>query len=147
MYAVAGTSSAGAILEPISPAPPPSPGSRDSPVLWSSCSAAVIAIVVARYRERSEHRHPDHFDIQRTDDELWNDEVTAPVAGGWALRDSNPRPQPCEGEVSTHSDRAPRKTTRKLGTNTASDDIGRTPPSNTFGARFGTRLKRPLSDF
>ena len=43
MYAVAGACSSGAILERISTAPPPSPVSRDSVVLSSRCSVAVIA--------------------------------------------------------------------------------------------------------
>jgi len=30
----------------------------------------------------------------------WNSEIGIQK---WALRDSNPRPQPCEGEVTTHS--------------------------------------------
>ena len=42
-------------------------------------------VALSRYRERSEHRHPGHFDDRRTDDELWNDEVTAPVGGPWAV--------------------------------------------------------------
>ena len=42
-------------------------------------------LALSRYRERSEHRHPEHFDDRRTDDELWNDEVTAPVGGPWAV--------------------------------------------------------------
>ena len=42
-------------------------------------------VALSRYRERSEHRHPGHFDDRRTDDELWNDEVTAPVGGPWTV--------------------------------------------------------------
>lgn len=30
-------------------------------------------------------RHAGHFDSTRTVDELWNDEVAEPVAGGWPL--------------------------------------------------------------
>lgn len=46
-------------------------------------------LALTRYRERSEQRHPGHFDQLRTDDELWNDEVTTPVAGGWAVLEVN----------------------------------------------------------
>ena len=42
-------------------------------------------VALTRYRERSEQRHPGHFDQLHADDELWNDEVTTPVAGGWAV--------------------------------------------------------------
>ena len=47
-------------------------------------------VALARYRERSQHRHPGHFDDRRSDDELWNDEVTTPVAGEWAVPKSTP---------------------------------------------------------
>jgi hypothetical protein len=46
-------------------------------------------VALARYRERTEQRHPGHFDQRRTDDELWNDEVTKPVAGYWSLIEVN----------------------------------------------------------
>ena len=36
-----------------------------------------------RYRGR--HRHACHFDDIRTDDDLWNDDTMAPVAGGWPV--------------------------------------------------------------
>lgn len=38
-----------------------------------------------RYRSRAGSRHAGHFDHDRTRDELWNDEVAEPVAGGWPL--------------------------------------------------------------
>lgn len=38
-----------------------------------------------RYRSRAGTRHAGHFDHDRTRDELWNDEVAEPVAGGWPL--------------------------------------------------------------
>jgi predicted kinase len=38
-----------------------------------------------RYRERGRHRAPGHFDAERSDDEIWNDEVAQPVAGDWPL--------------------------------------------------------------
>ena len=43
------------------------------------------AIARARYRARAGSRQAGHFDMVRTDDELWNDEVTRPVAGGWPV--------------------------------------------------------------
>ena len=39
----------------------------------------------ARYRRRAGSRAAGHFDTVRTDVELWNDEVTEPVAGGWPV--------------------------------------------------------------
>jgi len=42
-------------------------------------------VALARYRERSAHRHPGHFDDRRSGDEIWNSEVTSPVAGEWAV--------------------------------------------------------------
>jgi predicted kinase len=38
-----------------------------------------------RYRLRSGTRAAGHFDALRTDDELWNDEIAEPVAGGWPV--------------------------------------------------------------
>ena len=42
-------------------------------------------IATARYRQRAGTRAVGHFDHLRTDDELWNPEVAAPVAGGWPV--------------------------------------------------------------
>lgn len=38
-----------------------------------------------RYRERAETRHAGHFDAERTVDDLWNEDVTEPVDGGWPV--------------------------------------------------------------
>jgi len=38
-----------------------------------------------RQRGRSGTRDPGHFDFQRPDSELWNDEVATPVDGGWPV--------------------------------------------------------------
>ena len=38
-----------------------------------------------RYRTRAGTRHASHFDHERRQDELWNDEVAEPVAGPWPL--------------------------------------------------------------
>jgi len=38
-----------------------------------------------RYRHRAVTRAAGHFDTDRTDDELWNDEIAELVAGGWPV--------------------------------------------------------------
>ncbi len=43
------------------------------------------ALALERYRNRSGSRQAGHFDGDREVDELWNDEVAEPVAGGWPL--------------------------------------------------------------
>ncbi|MGO8860200.1 MAG: hypothetical protein ACLQRH_05425 [Acidimicrobiales bacterium] len=42
-------------------------------------------VALARYRARSEVRHPGHFDSHRTDEELWLDDVADPISGGWPV--------------------------------------------------------------
>ena len=42
------------------------------------------ALVESRYAARAATRE-HHFDHQRTAEELWNDEVAEPVAGGWPV--------------------------------------------------------------
>jgi len=42
-------------------------------------------VAQSRYRERAGTRHAGHFDTVRTAEELWNDEVAEPVAGGWPV--------------------------------------------------------------
>jgi hypothetical protein len=42
-------------------------------------------IAFDRYRGRAGTRHGGHFDAVRTEQELWNDEVAEPVAGGWPV--------------------------------------------------------------
>jgi predicted kinase len=42
-------------------------------------------VAYARYRSRLGQRHLGHFDGARTMDELWSDEVTNPIAGGWPV--------------------------------------------------------------
>ena len=34
---------------------------------------------------RLRRREPGHFDAERTDEEIWNDAVSEPVAGGWPV--------------------------------------------------------------
>ena len=38
-----------------------------------------------RFRERANPPRLGHFDDERTEDELWNDEVSEPIAGGWPV--------------------------------------------------------------
>lgn len=42
-------------------------------------------VVRERYANRVGTRHAGHFDAVRTVDELWNDEVSEPVSGGWPV--------------------------------------------------------------
>jgi predicted kinase len=43
------------------------------------------AVASERYRARAGTRHAGHFDGERAADELWNDETSHPVAGGWPV--------------------------------------------------------------
>jgi cytidylate kinase len=43
------------------------------------------ALSIARYRERAGTRAAGHFDDIRTDEEIWNEDVGQPVAGGWPV--------------------------------------------------------------
>ncbi len=50
--------------------------------IFCRCEQATAA---ERYRARAHTRHAGHFDAVRTVEELWNDEVAEPVAGGWPV--------------------------------------------------------------
>jgi predicted kinase len=50
--------------------------------VFCRCDRSVAA---ARYRARAGTRHAGHFDRIRTTEELWNDDVAEPVAGGWPV--------------------------------------------------------------
>jgi hypothetical protein len=50
--------------------------------VFCSCDRDVAAL---RYRTRAGTRHAGHFDRARTADELWNGEISEPVAGGWPV--------------------------------------------------------------
>lgn len=50
--------------------------------VFCRCDQATAA---ERYRARVGTRHAGHFDAVRTIEELWNDEVAEPVAGGWPV--------------------------------------------------------------
>ena len=54
--------------------------------IFCRCDAETAA---RRYQERAGTRHAGHFDSLRTTDELWNNEVSEPVAGGWPLLEVN----------------------------------------------------------
>jgi len=42
-------------------------------------------VAARRYRTRAGTRHAGHFDHLRTGEELWNDEISEPVAGDWPV--------------------------------------------------------------
>ena len=44
-------------------------------------------IAQERYRARAGTRHAGHFDLVRRPEELWNDDICEPVAGGWPVID------------------------------------------------------------
>lgn len=50
--------------------------------VFCSCSRSVAE---DRYRARSGSRTCGHFDDERLSTEIWNDEVAAPVGGGWPV--------------------------------------------------------------
>lgn len=47
------------------------------------------AVAKDRYASRVGTRHAGHFDGVRSSEELWNDEVAEPVAGGWPVLEVN----------------------------------------------------------
>lgn len=47
------------------------------------------AIAEERYRKRAGTRHAGHFDHVRTAEELWNDDVSRPLAGGWPVMEAD----------------------------------------------------------
>jgi predicted kinase len=42
-------------------------------------------VATSRYLDRVPSRYPGHFDSTRSIDELWTEDVTQPVAGGWPV--------------------------------------------------------------
>jgi predicted kinase len=50
--------------------------------VFCRCDRATAA---TRYQARAGSRHAGHFDSVRSPEELWNDEVAEPVAGGWPV--------------------------------------------------------------
>lgn len=59
------------------------------------------AVAQARYTDRAGTRHAGHFDGLREVDELWNDEVSQPVAGGWPLLEVDTTSSVDAAEVAT----------------------------------------------
>jgi hypothetical protein len=88
MYAVAATASGGAVLEANFHRSLSGIEALPGLIIEVFCRCD-REVALTRYRERSQLRHPGHFDDHRSDDELWNDEVTTPVAGGWAVLEVN----------------------------------------------------------
>lgn len=86
MLAVAGASPVGAVLESNFYRSRAAGELRALPgcvvEVFCRCDATTAA---TRYRARAGTRHVGHFDTLRTTEELWNDEVAEPVAGGWPL--------------------------------------------------------------
>jgi predicted kinase len=85
MFAVAGASPVGAVVE--------SNLYRHTRELVASLPGAVVEVfcrcdrnvAAARFNARAGTRHAGHFDDVRAADELWNDEVSEPLAGGWPV--------------------------------------------------------------
>jgi hypothetical protein len=50
-------------------------------------------VALQRYRERAASRHTGHFDAMRTDAQIWHDEVSEPVGGGWPVWRSTRTPR------------------------------------------------------
>jgi hypothetical protein len=44
-----------------------------------------MEVALGRYRARAGRRAAGHFDAERSDAEIWHDDVTQPVAGGWPV--------------------------------------------------------------
>lgn len=90
MFAVAVESPIGAVLESNFHRSVAAEGLRRLPgpvvEVFCRCNQAIAG---ERYRARVGTRHAGHFDAVRTVEELWNDEVAEPVAGGWPLLEVN----------------------------------------------------------
>ena len=86
MLAVAAASPIGAVLESNFYRSVAVPGLRALPgdvvELFCRCSQEVAE---TRYRQRFGTREAGYFDEIRTSDELWNDEISEPVGGGWPV--------------------------------------------------------------
>jgi predicted kinase len=86
LYALATTSPSGAVIESVFYRTV----ARDElnrlpgPIVEVFCRCDRLT-AERRYRERAGSRHGGHFDHQRTSAELWNDENSEPVAGGWPV--------------------------------------------------------------
>ena len=61
-------------------------GALDGRVVEVFCRCA-RDVALGRYRARQGTRHPCHHDELRTDDELWHDDYSQPIAAGWPVID------------------------------------------------------------
>jgi predicted kinase len=86
MYSLAATAAGGAVLESNfhRTLALPSLQELSGTVVEVFCDCD-REVALARYRARSDGRHRGHFDGHRTDEELWHDEVTVPIGGGWPV--------------------------------------------------------------
>jgi predicted kinase len=86
MFAVAGESPVGAVLESNlrRTLAADEVAGLPGPVVEVFCRCD-RALAIERYRSRAGSRHPGHFDGARADDDLWDDDVSQPVAGGWPV--------------------------------------------------------------
>ena len=86
MYAVADDSPVGAVLESVffRSAARERIESLPGAVVEVFCRCP-RELLSNRHRARAAGRHAGHFDLQRTPEELWNDEISTPVAGPWPL--------------------------------------------------------------
>jgi glucokinase len=86
MFALAAESPVGAVLESVFYRSRAAADIRALPgrfvEVFCRCDRRVA---LARYRARAETRAPGHFDAVRPDAELWDPEVSEPVAGGWPV--------------------------------------------------------------
>ncbi len=90
MLAVAAASPRGAVLESnfYRSVAGPTLGRLPGTIIEVFCRCDQ-AVASARYRARAGTRHAGHFDTVRTGEELWNDDVAEPVAGGWPVIEVN----------------------------------------------------------
>lgn len=86
LYALATTSSPGAVIESVfyRSVARDELGRLPGPIVEVFCRCDRVT-AERRYRERAGSRHAGHFDVQRTSVELFNDENSEPVAGGWPV--------------------------------------------------------------
>lgn len=86
MFAVAGASPIGAVIESNLYRSVAVDDLRrlDGPLVEVFCRCA-RDVAWQRYLARAGTRHAGHFDSVRMRDEVWNDEVAEPVAGGWPV--------------------------------------------------------------
>jgi predicted kinase len=86
MFALAGEAPAGAVLEANFHRSVAAHSIRALPgstvEVFCRCD---LEVARGRYRARAGGRAAGHFDAERSDAEIWHDDVTQPVAGGWPV--------------------------------------------------------------